>query len=192
MDCGETASLKPETVALRPPLAGAQRRYRGRRDRPRRPACDGPGALPRLLVVDDAGEPAADLDGGRQLALLLIDGADRGGIGFGDDEHGGVEGRGCCPGQALSGKRKGRPKGGPHSCRQDRLGRGGGLPPSLLTLPARRRRAVARCRAKIRVAEGALRPKPRPIWKPQSGSSDLRRRVRGSGSSGTESSIQLG
>ena len=80
MDCGKTAWLKPETVALRPPLAGAQRYNRGRRDRPRRPACDGPGALPRLLVVDDAGEPAADLDGGRQLALLLIDGADRGGM----------------------------------------------------------------------------------------------------------------
>src|SRR4051794_23468502 len=110
MECGKTAWLKPETVALRPPLAGAQRRYRGRRDRPRRPACDGPGALPRLLVVDDAGEPAAHLDGGRQLALLLIDGADRGGIGFGDDEHGGVDGRGRCAGQALSGKRKGRSK----------------------------------------------------------------------------------
>ena len=30
---------------------------------------------------------AAQLDNGRQLSLLIEDGADSGGIGFGDDEH---------------------------------------------------------------------------------------------------------
>jgi hypothetical protein len=32
-------------------------------------------------------EQPTQLDGGRQLALLIEDGADRGGIGLGDDEH---------------------------------------------------------------------------------------------------------
>jgi hypothetical protein len=41
----------------------------------------------RFLVVDDAREQPTQLDGGRQFALLLIDGADRGGIGLGDHEH---------------------------------------------------------------------------------------------------------
>jgi len=35
------------------------------------PAGDGPGAGPRLLVVEDAREPPAQLNGGRELAPLL-------------------------------------------------------------------------------------------------------------------------
>jgi hypothetical protein len=38
-------------------------------------------------VVGDAREPPAQLDHGRQLATLPIDGADRSGISLGDDEH---------------------------------------------------------------------------------------------------------
>jgi hypothetical protein len=45
--------------------------------------------LPRPRVVGDAGEQATQLDGGRQVALLLKDGTDRSGLGFGDNEHGG-------------------------------------------------------------------------------------------------------
>ena len=47
----------------------------------------GPGALPRLRVVGDAGEPPAQLDRSRELATLLIDGADLSGFCLGDDEH---------------------------------------------------------------------------------------------------------
>ena len=42
---------------------------------------------PRLRVVGDAWEQAAQLDGGRQLASLIEGGADRGGFGIGDAEH---------------------------------------------------------------------------------------------------------
>jgi hypothetical protein len=42
----------------------------------------------RLRIVGDARKQAAYLDGGRQFALLIKDGADSGGIGFGYDEHG--------------------------------------------------------------------------------------------------------
>jgi hypothetical protein len=96
------------SVALRPSLAGMQLRHSGCRRRPWLPPGDIPGALPRLLVVDDAGEAAAQFDGGRQFAVLLIDGADRGGIGFGDNEHGGEDGGGRCAGQApgLIGQRR--------------------------------------------------------------------------------------
>jgi hypothetical protein len=43
--------------------------------------------FPRFLIIDDARETPAHLDGGRQLALPLEDIADGGGIRFGDDEH---------------------------------------------------------------------------------------------------------
>jgi hypothetical protein len=43
--------------------------------------------LPRVRVVGDAGEPATQLDGGRQLALLIEGGPDRGGVFLGDSEH---------------------------------------------------------------------------------------------------------
>jgi hypothetical protein len=46
-----------------------------------------PGALPRLRVVGDAQEPPPQFDRGRELATLLVDGADRSGIRLGDDEH---------------------------------------------------------------------------------------------------------
>ena len=64
-----------------------QPRHRPRRVRHRRPPGDGPGASPRLGIVGDPREPPAQLDGGRQLALLIEDSADRSNIGFGDDEH---------------------------------------------------------------------------------------------------------
>ena len=53
----------------------------------RRPSGNVPGARPRLRVVGYPWEPPAQLDSGRQLSLLIEDGADRGGIGLGDDEH---------------------------------------------------------------------------------------------------------
>ena len=79
------------------PCAWAQRYHLGRRDRRWRPSGDAPGALTRLLVVGDAGKPAAQFDRGRKFTVLLIGGADRSGIGFGDNEHGpenGPAGRG--------------------------------------------------------------------------------------------------
>jgi hypothetical protein len=45
------------------------------------------GALPRLRIVGDAGEPPAQLHRGGQLAAPLVDDADRSGISLGDDEH---------------------------------------------------------------------------------------------------------
>ena len=69
-------------------IAGPPRRL-GHWHRPWRPANDGPGTLPRLGVVGDAGEQPAQFDRGRELAALLISGANRGGLRFGDDEHAG-------------------------------------------------------------------------------------------------------
>jgi hypothetical protein len=40
-----------------------------------------------LCVVGDAREALAQLDRGREFAPLLVDGADRSGIGLSDDEH---------------------------------------------------------------------------------------------------------
>jgi hypothetical protein len=42
-----------------------------------------------FFIVRDAGEAAAQFDGSRQFAILFKDGADRGGIGAGDNEHDG-------------------------------------------------------------------------------------------------------
>jgi hypothetical protein len=42
-----------------------------------------------FFIVGDAGEAAAQFDGSRQFAILFKDGADRGGIGAGDNEHDG-------------------------------------------------------------------------------------------------------
>jgi hypothetical protein len=44
-------------------------------------------AFPRRSDVGHAREQAAQLDSGRELATLLEDDADRGGLGLGDDEH---------------------------------------------------------------------------------------------------------
>src|SRR5208283_3077509 len=68
-------------------LARMQQRHRRYRHGRRLPAGDGPGAGARLRVVGDTGEPAAQLDGGRQFALLIKNGPDRGGVSFGDDKH---------------------------------------------------------------------------------------------------------
>src|SRR5271166_4534488 len=62
-------------------------------DRPRHlrgqrlPAGNGPGTGTRVLVVPDAGEQPAKLDGGRQVASLLIGDTDCGGFRLGDDKH---------------------------------------------------------------------------------------------------------
>jgi len=53
----------------------------------RRPSCDGPSTPPRLGIVRDPGKPAPQLDGCGQLAVLVEDGTDRGGIFFGHGEH---------------------------------------------------------------------------------------------------------
>ena len=45
------------------------------------------GRKPRFRVVNDPRKPPAQLNSSRQLSLLIEGGADRGGIGFGDDEH---------------------------------------------------------------------------------------------------------
>jgi len=54
----------------------------------RQPAMVRAGAGPRLRVVGDAREPLTQFDDGRELALLVEGGTDRGGIGFGHHEHG--------------------------------------------------------------------------------------------------------
>ena len=61
----------------------------GRAWRQRLPARYDARTLPRLHVVRDAGKQPAQLDRGRQLALLLECSADCGGFRFGHDEHGG-------------------------------------------------------------------------------------------------------
>jgi hypothetical protein len=53
------------------------------------PASNDPGAFPSLRIVGHAREQPAQLDGSRQLALLLERGADRGGLSLGDNEHAG-------------------------------------------------------------------------------------------------------
>ena len=75
-------------MAVAPARAtGTQRGHRARRSRQRLPPGDGPGACPCLRVVGDSLKPPAQLDGGRQLALLIEDSADRVGVGLGDNEH---------------------------------------------------------------------------------------------------------
>jgi len=68
--------------------AGVRPRYPSDRARWQRlPAGNDPGAFPRLHGVGDAGKQPAQLDRGRQLAVLLEGGADCGGFCLGDDEH---------------------------------------------------------------------------------------------------------
>ena len=58
-----------------------------RRHDDRLPPDDGPGARPGPCVVGNAGEPAAQLDGSRQLASPIEGGPDGGSVGFRDNEH---------------------------------------------------------------------------------------------------------
>jgi len=81
--------------------AGTQPGHRARRSRLRRPPGDGPGACPCLRVVGDPLKPPAQLDGGRQLALLIEDSADRVGVGLGDNEHQRSMGRERPAGKAI-------------------------------------------------------------------------------------------
>jgi hypothetical protein len=55
--------------------------------RHRFPPSDSLGAGTGLCIVGDLGKSAAQFDRSRQLALLIEDSADRGGIRLGDDEH---------------------------------------------------------------------------------------------------------
>jgi hypothetical protein len=80
------AGLGLSTPALVQPPDRARRRGQ------RLPAGYGPRALPRLHVVGDGGEQPAQLDGGRQFASLIEDGADRRGLCLADHEHPGSMG----------------------------------------------------------------------------------------------------
>ena len=51
------------------------------------PAGDRADALTRQSVIDDAGEQTAQLDSGRELAVLAEGVADRGSLSLGDGEH---------------------------------------------------------------------------------------------------------
>ncbi len=62
-------------------------RQLGWRLKRRRPARDGTGALPGMGVVGDAREPAAQLDGGRELAPFLKRGADGGSVVLRNQKH---------------------------------------------------------------------------------------------------------
>ena len=62
-------------------------RTQWRRRRQRLPSGDGPDVRPRLRVVGDPRKSPAQLDSSRQLTLLAEDGADRVGVGLGDEEH---------------------------------------------------------------------------------------------------------
>jgi hypothetical protein len=55
----------------------------------RLPAGNGPGTGTGLRGVGDGWEQPAQLDRGRELAALLVDGADRSGLSLSDDEHAG-------------------------------------------------------------------------------------------------------
>jgi len=69
-------------------LAGAQRRYRARRQHWFRPSsCDGLGACPRLRIIGDARKSATQLDRGRQLAAFVKGCADGGSVALGYGEH---------------------------------------------------------------------------------------------------------
>jgi hypothetical protein len=89
---------RPPTARCSAVLARMQPRCLGHRRRSRLPPGDGPGTFPRLGVVSDAGEPAAQLNCGRQLALLFKDSTDRSSIGFGDNKHGRQIGASAAPG----------------------------------------------------------------------------------------------
>src|ERR1700751_4200729 len=67
--------------------AGTPPGYRARWRWSRLPSDDRPDVCPCRRVVGDPVKPPAQLDCRRQLALLLADSADRGGVGLGDDEH---------------------------------------------------------------------------------------------------------
>jgi hypothetical protein len=58
-----------------------------RAGRQRLPAGDRPHAQPGILVVHDPSEVPSQFHHGCKLAALLVSGSDRGGVGFGDDEH---------------------------------------------------------------------------------------------------------
>jgi hypothetical protein len=94
--------MLPPSQRLQPRPDCPRRLLRHRRQR--RPAGYGPGADPRVLIVREAWEQAAQLDGGRQFAALLEGGTDRGGISFGNHEHRRIIGRWRLVGNAKNGR----------------------------------------------------------------------------------------
>jgi hypothetical protein len=66
------------------------------------PASDSLRTVPSPGVVDDAGEMVAQLDRGRQFAVVLVGSVNRGGDFLGDDEHGRQNG-GRAPRRASGG-----------------------------------------------------------------------------------------
>ena len=78
----EAISLPPRpTRAHRQHGAGRRMGWQGL------PASNHPGVGPGLRIVRDTGKQPAQLNRGRQLAFLEVDGADGGGFSFGDAEH---------------------------------------------------------------------------------------------------------
>src|SRR5271166_3415662 len=73
-------------------VSGPQRPGRTRREAERLPGGDGASVRTCLRDVGDAGEQPLQLGGGGQFTAAIEGGADGGGIGFGDDEHGGSMG----------------------------------------------------------------------------------------------------
>ena len=81
---GRTGSCRDRPISPPAgPIAGPGLRGQGL------PAGNGPGTSASLRVVGDGWEQPAQLDRGRELATLLVDGANRGGLSLGDDEHAG-------------------------------------------------------------------------------------------------------
>ena len=112
--------LLPAAAAFRP---GRQARWRGQR----LPSGDGPGTGAGLSGVGHSGEQPAQLDRSRELAALLVDGADRGGLCLGDDEHAGRMGvrtegdKGAVPRWVAELGVAEEPPNGPASGRRKRL-----------------------------------------------------------------------
>ena len=86
---GAIVSVGLTGVGCSTDFGGALTAAPGAADGQRPPAGDGPGTGAGLRGVGDGGEQPAQLDRGRELAALLEDGTDRGGLSFGDDEHAG-------------------------------------------------------------------------------------------------------
>jgi len=63
------------------------------------PAGNGPGTGTRVLVIRDAAEQPAKLDGGGQFAAVFVCGADSGGFFLGEDKHSRI-----MAGRAMDGK----------------------------------------------------------------------------------------
>ena len=88
---GRLEGLKPASMmgSLYRHSAAFHPRPRAQRHGQGLPASNGPGTRAGLRVVGDGWEQPSQLDRGRELAALLVDGADRGGLSLADNEHAG-------------------------------------------------------------------------------------------------------